>query len=50
MSAWDAFAVDYDKWSAAMTEDVPFYAELAREADGPVVELGALELLAARRQ
>jgi ubiquinone/menaquinone biosynthesis C-methylase UbiE len=40
MSAWDAFAVDYDKWSAAMTEDVPFYAELAREADGPVVELG----------
>ena len=22
-----------------MTEDVPFYVELAREADGPIVEL-----------
>jgi ubiquinone/menaquinone biosynthesis C-methylase UbiE len=39
VSAWDAFAVDYEKWAAAMTEDVPFYVELAREADGPVVEL-----------
>jgi ubiquinone/menaquinone biosynthesis C-methylase UbiE len=39
VSSWDAFAVDYEKWSAAMTEDVPFYVELAREADGPVVEL-----------
>lgn len=39
MSAWDAFAVDYEKWAAAMTEDIPFYVELAREADGPVVEL-----------
>jgi ubiquinone/menaquinone biosynthesis C-methylase UbiE len=39
MSAWDAFAVDYEKWAAVMTEDVPFYVELAREADGPVVEL-----------
>jgi len=39
MSAWDAFAVDYEQWAAEMTEDVPFYVELAREADGPVVEL-----------
>jgi ubiquinone/menaquinone biosynthesis C-methylase UbiE len=39
VSAWDAFAVDYEKWAAAMTEDVPFYVELAREANGPVVEL-----------
>lgn len=39
MSAWDAFAVDYEKWATAMTEDVPFYVELAREAGGPVVEL-----------
>ena len=39
MSAWDAFAADYEKWAAAMTEDVPFYVELAREADGPIVEL-----------
>jgi SAM-dependent methyltransferase len=39
MSAWDAFAVDYEQWAAEMTEDIPFYVELAREADGPVVEL-----------
>jgi len=39
VSAWDAFAVDYEKWAAPMTEDVPFYVELAREADGLVVEL-----------
>jgi SAM-dependent methyltransferase len=39
VSAWDAFAVDYEKWAAAMTEDVPFYVELACEVDGPVVEL-----------
>lgn len=29
----------YEDWSARMTEDIPFYVELAREADGPVVEL-----------
>ena len=39
MSAWDAFAVDYEKWAAPMTEDVPFYIQLARDADGPIVEL-----------
>jgi SAM-dependent methyltransferase len=39
VSAWDAFAADYDRWVAAMTEDVPFYVELAREANGPIVEL-----------
>jgi SAM-dependent methyltransferase len=39
MSAWDAFAVDYEKWATVMTEDIPFYVELAREAAGPVVEL-----------
>jgi SAM-dependent methyltransferase len=37
--SWNAFAVDYDRWAEAMTEDVPFYVELARQADGPVVEL-----------
>ena len=38
--SWDeAFADRYDEWSAAMTEDIPFYVALAREADGPVVEL-----------
>ena len=39
--AWDdAFARRYDEWAAAMTEDVPFYVDLARQADGPLVELG----------
>jgi SAM-dependent methyltransferase len=38
--SWDeGFAGHYDEWSAAMTEDVPFYVGLAREADGPIVEL-----------
>jgi ubiquinone/menaquinone biosynthesis C-methylase UbiE len=38
--SWDeAFAHRYDEWSASMTEDVPFYVQLAREADGPIVEL-----------
>ena len=36
---YEAFAAIYDQWSAEMTDDVPFYVELAREADGPVVEL-----------
>jgi ubiquinone/menaquinone biosynthesis C-methylase UbiE len=39
VSAWDAFAANYEKWATVMTEDVPFYVELAREADGPLVEL-----------
>ncbi|HKX47332.1 MAG TPA: class I SAM-dependent methyltransferase [Gaiellaceae bacterium] len=39
MSYPEAFAADYDRWAADMTEDVPFYVSLAREADGPVVEL-----------
>ncbi len=39
MSGYEAFAPVYDEWSAHLTEDVPWYVELAREADGPVVEL-----------
>jgi SAM-dependent methyltransferase len=39
VSSYDAFAPIYDEWAAHMTEDVPFYVELAREATGPVVEL-----------
>jgi ubiquinone/menaquinone biosynthesis C-methylase UbiE len=38
LSAYEPFAAVYDQWYP-MTEDVPFYVELAREADGPVVEL-----------
>lgn len=38
--SWDeAFADRYDDWSAAMTQDVPFYVALARKAEGPLVEL-----------
>lgn len=38
--SWDeAFADRYEEWSAEMTADVPFYVELARQADGPLVEL-----------
>jgi SAM-dependent methyltransferase len=39
VSSYDAFAAIYDDWASHMTEDVDFYVELAREADGPVVEL-----------
>jgi SAM-dependent methyltransferase len=35
----ESFAEGYDRWAADMTEDVPFYVELAKVADGPVVEL-----------
>jgi len=38
-SSYDPWAPVYDTWSADMTEDVPFYAELARNAGGPIVEL-----------
>jgi SAM-dependent methyltransferase len=38
--SWDeGFAARYDEWAAPMTEDVAFYVGLAREADGPIVEL-----------
>src|SRR3970040_690554 len=32
-------ATNYDLWAAEMTEDIPFYVELAKEADGPGVDL-----------
>jgi SAM-dependent methyltransferase len=38
--SWDErFADRYDEWSAEMTEDIPFYVVLARETEGPLVEL-----------
>jgi SAM-dependent methyltransferase len=40
MTTWDeAFAERYDEWSSPMTADIPFYVELARQAEGPLVEL-----------
>ena len=39
-TSWhESFADRYAEWSAGRTADIPFYASLAREADGPVVEL-----------
>ena len=38
--SWDeAFADRYEDWSAEMTADIAFYAGLARQAAGPLVEL-----------
>lgn len=38
--SWDeAFTDRYEEWSAEMTADVAFYVRLARQADGPLVEL-----------
>jgi Methyltransferase domain len=38
--SWDeAFADRYEEWSAEMTADIAFYVALARQADGPLVEL-----------
>jgi YD repeat-containing protein len=39
MSEYDSWAPVYDAWASAMTEDVAHYVSLAREADGPIVEL-----------
>lgn len=39
MSEYDSWAPVYDAWAADMTEDVAHYVSLAREADGPIVEL-----------
>jgi SAM-dependent methyltransferase len=36
---YEGFAGVYDRWAADRTEDIPFYVDLARDADGPVVEL-----------
>ena len=38
--SWDeAFSSRYAEWSAHMTADIAFYVELARKAEGPLVEL-----------
>jgi len=38
--SWDeAFADRYEEWSAEMTADIAFYVALARQANGPLVEL-----------
>jgi len=38
--SWDeAFSHRYDEWAAEMTADIAFYVGLARQAEGPLVEL-----------
>jgi SAM-dependent methyltransferase len=39
MSQYERFAEIYDEWAGHVTEDIPFYVGLARETDGPIVEL-----------
>jgi len=39
MSAYDAWAAVYDAWGGQNPGDVAHYVELARAADGPIVEL-----------
>jgi SAM-dependent methyltransferase len=39
VSEYDAWAPVYDEWASDMTEDVAYYVELARQADGPIIEL-----------
>jgi hypothetical protein len=42
--SWDeAFANRYEEWSAHMTDDIAFYVELARRADGPLVDSKSVE-------
>jgi SAM-dependent methyltransferase len=41
MSGYEGFAPMYDTWAADMTDDVDFYVDLARGADGPIIELAA---------
>lgn len=41
--SWDeAFSDRYEEWSASVTADIPFHVELARQAEGPVIELAIL--------
>ncbi len=38
--SWDeAFSDRYEEWSVGMTADIGFYVDLARKAEGPLVEL-----------
>jgi SAM-dependent methyltransferase len=39
MSWPEEFSQGYDQWTAGVTADIEFYVELARESDGPIVEL-----------
>jgi len=38
--SYDSLAAQYDRWTREYNGDLPFYVERAREAGGPIVELG----------
>jgi SAM-dependent methyltransferase len=39
-SAYDRLGARYDAWCRSVTEDIPFYVDLAVAAAGPVLEIG----------
>jgi SAM-dependent methyltransferase len=39
-SAYDRLGQAYDAWCRSVTEDIPFYVDLAVQSGGPVLELG----------
>jgi SAM-dependent methyltransferase len=39
-SAYDRLGADYDAWCRSVTEDIPFYVDLAVTSGGPVLEVG----------
>src|SRR5436309_10150141 len=39
-SAYDRLGADYDAWCRSVTEDIPFYVDLAVASGGPVLEIG----------
>jgi len=40
VSAYDRLGRRYDAWCRSVTEDIPFYVDLALDAGGPVLEIG----------
>ncbi|HEY8859136.1 MAG TPA: class I SAM-dependent methyltransferase [Gaiellales bacterium] len=40
VSAYDRLGRRYDAWCRSVTEDIPFYVDLALHAGGPVLEIG----------
>jgi SAM-dependent methyltransferase len=40
VSAYDRLGPRYDAWCRSVTEDIPFYVDLALHAGGPVLEVG----------
>jgi SAM-dependent methyltransferase len=39
-SAYERLGAAYDAWCRSVTEDIPFYVDLAEQSGGPVLEIG----------